>query len=52
MDLLIEMMQDKETKGTFRYSSVDPDARITTLYVRKDGTPPPARIVITVAAQS
>lgn len=32
----IELIQGKETKGTYRYESGDPNAAITTLYIRKE----------------
>ena len=44
--------QSKETKGTCRFDSADPNAAITSVYVRKsafDGGAVPKRIVLTLA---
>jgi len=53
----IELTQGKETKGTYRYENSEPNAVITTLYIRKEafpgGHPPKAiRVIVeeTVAA--
>lgn len=48
----VTLEKSKETKGTYRFDSPDPNAPITSIYVRKnafaDG-PVPKRIVLTVA---
>jgi hypothetical protein len=49
--LEIQLVQGKETKGTYRYESPDPNAMITTLYIRKDafaGKPAPQAIRLVV----
>lgn len=48
----VTLEKSKETKGTYRFDSADPNAAITGIYVRKgafDGGPVPKRIVLTVA---
>lgn len=37
--LMVRMTHVKDTKGTYVFASVDPDAPITTLYIRKSGMP-------------
>jgi hypothetical protein len=47
----IELIQGKETKGTYRYESAAADAVITTLYIRKEAFPgghPPRAIRVLV----
>lgn len=47
----VTLEKSKETKGTYRFDSSDPNAAITSVYVRKgafDGAPVPKRIVLTV----
>ena len=39
-DLMIHMKHKKDTKGTRVYESVDPNAAITQLYVKRDANPP------------
>ncbi len=50
--ITVTLEKGKETKGTYRFDSPDPNASITSIYVRKnafaDG-PVPKRIVLTVA---
>ena len=50
----VTLEKSRETKGTYRFDSADPNAPITSLYVRKsafsDGTVP-KRIVLTVDEQ-
>jgi len=50
----VTLEKSKETKGTYRFDSSDPNAPITSIYVRKsafsDGTVP-KRIVLTVDEQ-
>jgi hypothetical protein len=51
--LEISMTQERETKGTWRFRSEEPDAAVLLLYVRKDGfagAPVPRKIVVTIAA--
>jgi hypothetical protein len=49
--ITVTLEKGKETKGTYRFDSPDPNAPITSVYVRKsafvDGAVP-ARIVLTV----
>lgn len=37
--LIVQMAYSKDTPGTYVFAAVDPDAPITTLYVRKTGMP-------------
>lgn len=49
--ITVTLEKSKETKGTYRFDSPNPDAAITSLYVKKsafDGAVP-KRIVLTVA---
>lgn len=48
--LTVAMHLDRETKGTFLYASDDPNAAVTSMYVRKTGLPNGAyqNIVVTV----
>ncbi len=54
--ITVTLEKSKETKGTYRFDSPDPNAAITSIYVRKsafDGGKVPPRITLTVAeAQS
>lgn len=47
----VHLTQGKETKGTFRYETDEPDAEVTALYIRKiaftDGSAPKA-IILTI----
>jgi hypothetical protein len=47
----VEMVPDRDTKGTYVYKSVDKLAMITSLYIRKEAYTGerPERIVLTVA---
>ncbi len=50
--ITVTFEQTKETKGTYRFDSPNPDAPITSVYVRKSafgGGSVPKRIVLTVA---
>ncbi|MGC8635079.1 MAG: hypothetical protein ACP5VP_10545 [Candidatus Limnocylindrales bacterium] len=47
----VTLEQVKETKGTFRFDSPDPDAAVANLYIRKsafEGGPAPRRITLTI----
>ena len=44
----VPMQWKKETKGTHVYENVEPDARVTQLYVKKDGDDAPKVIMITI----
>jgi hypothetical protein len=47
----VALEKGKETKGTYRFDSPDPNAPITSVYVRKtafEGGAVPERIVLTV----
>jgi hypothetical protein len=47
----VTLEQSKETKGTYRFDYPDPNASITSIYVRKSAfgsEPVPKRIVLTV----
>jgi hypothetical protein len=47
----VTLEQVKETKGTFRFDSPDPDAAVTSVYVRKsafEGELAPRRITLTI----
>ncbi len=49
--ITVTLEKGKETKGTYRFDSPDPNAPITSIYVRKsafEGSAVPARIVLTV----
>jgi hypothetical protein len=49
--ITVTMEKSNETKGTYRFDSPDPDAPITSVYVRKaafTGGSVPARILMTV----
>jgi hypothetical protein len=49
--VVVTLEQGKETKGTFRFDSPDPDAAVTSVYVRKsafEGGPAPRRITLTI----
>jgi hypothetical protein len=49
--ITVTLDKGKETKGTYRFDSADPNAPITSIYVRKsafDGGVVPKRIVLTV----
>ena len=50
--ITVTLEKSKETKGTYRFDSPDPNAPITSIYVRKgafDGGKVPARITLTAA---
>jgi hypothetical protein len=50
--ITVTLDKGKETKGTYRFDSPDPNAVITSIYVRKtafDGGAVPTRILLTVA---
>lgn len=50
--ITVTLEKSKETKGTYRFDSPNPDAAITSVYVRKsafNGNAVPKRIVLTVA---
>ena len=50
--ITVTLNKGKETKGTYRFDSPDPNAPITSVYVRKsafEGGAVPQRIVLTVA---
>lgn len=52
--ITVTLEKGKETKGTYRFDSPDPNAPITSLYVRKSAfadSAVPARVVLTVAEQ-
>jgi hypothetical protein len=49
--ITVTLDKGKETKGTYHHDSPDPNAAITSIYVRKsafDGDAVPKRIVLTV----
>ncbi len=49
--ITVTLDKGKETKGTYRFDSPDPNAAITSIYVRKsafDGGAVPERLVLTV----
>lgn len=49
--LTVTLEKSKETKGTYRFDSPDPNAPVTSIYVRKSafgGSAVPSRIVLTV----
>jgi hypothetical protein len=54
--ITVTLEKSKETKGTYRFDSSDPNAPITSIYIRKtafDAGKVPPRITLTVAeAQS
>lgn len=52
--MIMERLDDKETKGCFRYGLVHGDVGIATLYVRKESVDgvPPDKIKLTVTATS
>jgi hypothetical protein len=48
----VTLDKSKETKGTYRFDSPNPDAPVTSIYVRKsafNGGAVPNRILLTVA---
>jgi hypothetical protein len=53
MKIEVTLAIGKETKGTYRYENAEPDAAVSTLYVRKsaiEGKPPPAiRLIVETA---
>ena len=53
MKIEVTLTLGKETKGTYRYENVEPDAAVSTLYVRKsavEGKPPPViRLIVETA---
>ncbi len=49
--ITVTLEKSKETKGTYRFDSPDPNAPITSIYVRKtafDGGAVPKRVVLTL----
>ncbi len=51
----VTLEKSKETKGTYRFDSADPNAPITSVYVRKsafDSGAVPKRIVLTVQQEA
>ena len=52
MKIEVTLAIGKETKGTYRYENVEPDAAVSTLYVRKSAIEgkPPSRIRLVVEA--
>jgi hypothetical protein len=51
----VTLEKSKETKGTYRFDSPDPNAAITSLYVRKsafEGSAVPKRIILTVREEA
>ncbi|HLH76787.1 MAG TPA: hypothetical protein VKV28_08280 [Candidatus Binataceae bacterium] len=51
--ITVVLDKGKETKGTYRFDSPDPNAPITSVYVRKtafEGGAVPERIVLTAAS--
>jgi hypothetical protein len=51
--LVVTLEQVKETKGTYRFDSPDPEAAVTNVYVRKaafGATPAPRRITLVIEA--
>ena len=49
--ITVTLEKSKETKGTYRFDAPNPDAAITSVYVRKSafaGATVPARIVLSV----
>jgi hypothetical protein len=49
--ITVTLEKSKETKGTYRFDSPDPNAPITSIYVKKsafEGAAVPKRIVLTV----
>jgi hypothetical protein len=51
----VALEKSKETKGTYRFDSPDPNAAITSVYVRKsafDGGAVPKRIALTVQEEA
>ena len=49
--LVVTLEQVKETKGTYRFDSPDPDAAVTNVYVRKSAfgdAPAPRRITLVI----
>ena len=50
--ITVTLEKSKETKGTYRFDSPDPNAPITSIYVRKtafDAGKVPSQITLTVA---
>jgi hypothetical protein len=48
----VTLEKSKQTRGTYRFESPDPNAAITSIYVRKtafDGGAVPTRILLSVA---
>jgi hypothetical protein len=51
--LEVRLVQGKETKGTYRYETADPNAVVSTLYIRKSafaGGSVPEAIVLKIEA--
>jgi hypothetical protein len=44
--MLQEMIQDKVTKNTIRYSAIEEDSSVPTVYIKKSGLPNPAPEII------
>ena len=52
--LTVRLVQGKETKGTYRYETADPNAIVSTLYIRKSafaGGSVPKAIVLKIEAE-
>ena len=47
----IEMHQEKVTKNTVRYSAVDDESPVPTVYIKKSGLPEPAPRAITLTIE-
>ena len=53
--ITVTLEKSKETKGTYRFDSPDPNAAVTSIYVRKaafDGGAVPRRIVLMVQEEA
>lgn len=48
--IILERLDNKETKGCYRYGFINGDAGVATLYIRKESCneQPPRRIKLTV----
>lgn len=51
-ELRVKLNFTKETPGTYRFDAADPNAPITSLYIRKAGLPPGAPKAITVTVET
>ncbi len=53
--IVVTLEQVKETKGTYRFDSPDPDAPVANVYVRKSAfgsEPAPRRITLVIEASN